>query len=74
MNDTLSQLSQTYGNRVDIQRVDIENPMSESLVEQFKIGPIPTVVFVAPNGQVKSTIIGESTATNYEAALRAISR
>lgn len=74
MNDTLSQLSQIYGNSVDIQRVDIENPMSESLVEQFKIGPIPTVVFVAPNGQVKSTIIGESTAGNYEAALKAISR
>lgn len=74
MNDTLSQLSQTYGNSVDIQRVDIENPMSESLVEQFKIGPIPTVIFVAPNGQVKSTIIGESSAGNYEAALRAISR
>jgi len=74
MNDTLSQLSQIYGNRVDIQRVDIENPMSESLVEQFKVGPIPTVVFVAPSGQVTSTIIGESAPTNYEAALKAIVR
>lgn len=74
MNDSLTQLSATYGNQVDIQRVDIENAASDPLVEQFKIGPIPTVIFVAPNGQVSSTIIGESTRGNYEAALRAIAK
>jgi alpha-beta hydrolase superfamily lysophospholipase/thiol-disulfide isomerase/thioredoxin len=74
MNDVLTRLFITYGDRVDFQRVDIDSATADSLVEQFKVGPIPTVIFVAPNGQVSSTIIGESTPGNYEAAIKAISR
>lgn len=73
MNDSLNKLAATYGNSVDIQRVDIENSTSDALVDQYKVGPIPTVVFIAPNGQVASTIIGQSSYNNYEQALRAIS-
>src|SRR5262249_28654233 len=74
INPLLNQLASVYGNSVDIVRVDVENPDSDRLVDQFKIGPIPTVVFVAPNGQVSSTIIGESNYGNYEAAVRTIVR
>jgi len=70
INPAMSQLATAFGDRVDIGVVDIENPSFDALVEQFKVGPIPTVVFVAPNGQVSSTIIGESTYANYEAAVR----
>lgn len=72
--DILNQISSLYGDRVDIMRVDIEDAMSDPLVEQYKVGPIPTVVFVAPNGQVSSTIIGESNYTNYEAAAKSIAQ
>ena len=74
MGTLLNQLGTAYGNAVDIVRVDIENPASDALVDQFKVGPIPTVVFVAPNGQVYSTIIGETDYGNYEAAARAIAQ
>ncbi|MCC7530080.1 MAG: alpha/beta fold hydrolase [Candidatus Melainabacteria bacterium] len=74
MNEALTRLFITYGDRVDFQRIDIDSATADSLVEQFKVGPIPTVIFVAPNGQVSSTIIGESTPGNYEAAIKAISR
>ena len=74
MNDSLTRLFITYGDKVDFQRIDIDSATADQLVEQFKVGPIPTVIFVAPNGQVSSTIIGESTPGNYEAAIKAISR
>ncbi len=74
MNDALTRLFITYGDRVDFQRVDIDSATADSLVEQFKVGPIPTVIFVAPNGKVSSTIIGESTPANYESAIKTISR
>ncbi len=74
MDAVLSQLASAYGNSVDIARVDVENPTSEALVEQFKVGPIPTVVFVSPGGQVSSTVIGESNYNNYEAAIRSIAQ
>lgn len=74
MNDALTRLFITYGDRVDFQRVDVDAAGSDALVEQFKVGPIPTVVFVSPSGQVSSTIIGESTPANYESAIKAIAR
>ncbi|PZM78013.1 MAG: hypothetical protein DKT66_27460 [Candidatus Melainabacteria bacterium] len=74
MNDALTRLFITYGDRVDFQRIDVDAPGSDALVEQFKVGPIPTVVFVSPSGQVSSTIIGESTSANYESAIKAIAR
>lgn len=72
MNDSLNQLSSVYGNSVDITRVNIEDATSDPLIDQFKVGPIPTVVFVAPNGQVSSTIIGSSSTANYEQAMKGI--
>jgi hypothetical protein len=74
MNDALTRLFITYGDRVDFQRIDVDAAGSDALVEQFKVGPIPTVVFVSPSGQVSSTIIGESTPANYESAIKAITR
>ncbi|HEY9785498.1 MAG TPA: thioredoxin domain-containing protein, partial [Candidatus Obscuribacterales bacterium] len=72
--DILTQLASVYGSSVEITRVDIEDSTSDALVDKYNVGPIPTVVFVAPDGQVASTIIGESTYNNYEAAIRAISQ
>jgi acylglycerol lipase len=74
MRDCLGRLSNQYGNAVDMQLVNIEDAASDPLVDQYNVGPIPTVVFVTPNGQVQSTIIGESTYNNYEQAFRAITR
>lgn len=74
MSTALNQLSPMYGDRVDITRVNIQNSGSEALVDQFKVGPIPTVVFVAPSGKVVSTIIGESNLGNYDQAFKALTQ
>ncbi len=74
MNDSMAQLSNTYGDRVEINRVNIEDSANDQLADKFKIGPIPTVVFVAPTGRVGQTIIGESTYNNYARALDAVTQ
>ncbi len=74
LSDLLAKLASIYGDRVDITKVNIEDASSNVLVDQYKIGPIPTVVFVAPNGDVTSAVIGESTYSNYEEALKAIAQ
>lgn len=74
MSTALNQLTPVYGDRVDITRVNIQNTGSEALVDQFNVGPIPTVVFVAPNGKVVSTIIGESNINNYDQAFKALTQ
>lgn len=74
MNDAMTQLAGVYGNRVEINRVNIEDSANDQLADQFKVGPIPTVVFVAPTGKVGKTIIGESTYNNYAQALDSVTR
>lgn len=74
MSTALNQLTPTYSDRVDITRVNIQNAGSESLVDQFNVGPIPTVVFVSPSGKVVSTIIGESNLGNYDQAFKALTQ
>lgn len=72
MIDSIAKLSSTYGNRVQVNSVNVESAGADTLMEQFKVGPIPTVVFVSPSGQVSSTIIGESSYNNYERALQTL--
>ena len=71
---TMNRLASTYGNLADITQVNIEDAASDNLVDRYKIGPIPTVVFVAPNGQVTSTIIGASQYDNYDQAMKSATR
>lgn len=72
MNDALSQLSTKYGNNFDTTLVNIEDAGSESIADKFGVGPIPTVVFVMPDGRVGSTIIGDTSYASYERALKSV--
>jgi thiol-disulfide isomerase/thioredoxin len=72
MIDSVSKLSSLYGSKVQVNSVNVEDKGSDALIEQYKVGPIPTVVFVTPSGQVSSTIIGESSYSNYERALQTL--
>lgn len=74
MNDAMAQLANTYGDRVEINRVNIEDSANDALADKFKVGPIPTVVFVSPTGKVGQTIIGESTFNNYARALDSVAK
>ncbi|MBX9686155.1 MAG: alpha/beta fold hydrolase [Candidatus Obscuribacterales bacterium] len=46
------------GNRVIFQTVDVDDPANEQLVEKYSIGPVPTTVFLNPNGDVASSQVG----------------
>jgi alpha-beta hydrolase superfamily lysophospholipase/thiol-disulfide isomerase/thioredoxin len=72
MIDSVGKLSSLYGSKVQINSVNVEDKGADALIEQYKVGPIPTVVFVSPSGQVSSTIIGESSYANYERAVQTL--
>lgn len=68
LKDDLQGLPAVLGDQVEIVKVNIEDSNSQALIDQYKVGPIPTVVFVQPDGTVSSTIIGASSFANYKAA------
>ena len=51
---------QKYANTVNFLKVDVDDPNSQALVDQYEISPIPTVVFINDEGEVVSFCVGYS--------------
>jgi len=54
----INEAKRRFGNRIEFVTVDVDDPSNEPLVEKFNVSPIPTIVFVRPNGQVADYSVG----------------
>lgn len=58
LDTALAKVKTTYGEKVTFMRVDVDDPNSQPLMDQYEVSPIPTVVFLNPEGEVVSYSIG----------------
>jgi thiol-disulfide isomerase/thioredoxin len=58
MNSVVDEAKQRFLNRVRFQIVDVDDKANADLVEHYSIGPVPTTVFLTPNGDVASFQVG----------------
>lgn len=56
----ITQLQSQFGNRVTFQKINVADAQNADLVKSFDVGPVPTLVFLKPNGYITSTMIGQS--------------
>jgi alpha-beta hydrolase superfamily lysophospholipase len=70
----ISQAQQLFGDAFIVKKIDVDDSANTSLVKRFGVGPIPTCVFLEPNGSVNSTMIGLSNFANFAHNLRGIIR
>jgi len=49
-----------FANQVDFVTINVNDKANQELVEQYNVGPIPTMVFLKPDGEVASYSIGYS--------------
>jgi thiol-disulfide isomerase/thioredoxin len=63
-----------FGNRVKFFKIDVDDPKNQSLVKDFKVGPIPTLIYLKKDGNIASTSIGESGFANFADSLSALVR
>ncbi|MBU6452852.1 MAG: alpha/beta fold hydrolase [Cyanobacteria bacterium REEB67] len=61
-----------FGPAVQFKKYNIDEAASAEVVKQFGIGPIPTYVFLTPDGSVKSTQLGHSSFANFVLGVQAI--
>lgn len=61
-----------FGGKLKFVRVDVDSPENRPLVEQYGVGPVPTVIFLKPNGDVVSYSIGFSSRNNLSEGLNSI--
>lgn len=60
MADVVAEAKKRFGDRVRFIEIDVDDPANEKLVEQYSVSPVPTVVFLRPDGQVADYSIGYS--------------
>lgn len=53
-------LKDSYSDKVKYMRVDVDDPNSQALLDQYEVSPIPTVVFLNSEGEVVSYSVGFS--------------
>lgn len=61
----LNQAHAMFGQRVKVIKVNVDEESNKSMVKEFNVGPIPTLVFLTANGQVAKTTIGKSDFINF---------
>ena len=59
----------TVGDQVKFVKVDVDDPKNQKLLKDFRIGPIPTFIYLRKDGNVASTSIGESSVVNFTSGL-----
>jgi acylglycerol lipase len=72
LNKITAQARRAFGNGIQIKKIDVDDRENEDLVKNLNIGPIPTCVFVKPNGSVQSTLIGLSSYANFAKSVQGI--
>jgi thiol-disulfide isomerase/thioredoxin len=60
LDDLMKQAQAQFPNRVSWRTIDVSDSSNDDIVKAFDVGPVPTVVFLKPDGTISSTIIGQS--------------
>jgi thioredoxin-like negative regulator of GroEL len=74
LDDLIKHGESVYGNKVKFLKIDVDDPKNQNLVQDFKVGPIPTLIYLKKDGSVASTSIGESGFANFTDGLTALVR
>lgn len=56
----LKKVQTDYGDRIALMRVDVDDPNNQTIMDQYDVSPIPTTVFLNPEGEVVTYSIGYS--------------
>ncbi len=72
LDSALAKVKSNYGERVTFMRVDVDDPNSQPLMDQYEVSPIPTMVFLNPEGEVSSYSIGFTSESNISSSINKI--
>jgi thiol-disulfide isomerase/thioredoxin len=60
LDTVISKAKVTYGDKVNFMAVNVDDPGSQTIMDQYDVSPIPTMVFLNPEGEVKTYAVGFS--------------
>lgn len=60
LDSVIGRYKSTLGDKVTFMRVDVDDPASQNLLDQYEVSPIPTVVYLNDEGEVVTYSVGFS--------------
>ncbi len=67
-----NQAGSIFGGKLKLIRINVDDQHSKALVKDFKVGPIPTFIFLTADGNVAKTTIGSSNFIDFAKNVSAI--
>ncbi|MBU6455296.1 MAG: hypothetical protein KGS72_26230 [Cyanobacteria bacterium REEB67] len=68
----ISKAKSTYGDKVTFITVNVDDPNSQTIMDQYDVSPIPTMVFLNPEGEVVTYSVGYSGDGQVNAGIKKI--
>ena len=68
----LAKIKEQYGDQVEVQSINVDDKANAEIVDQYDVSPIPTVIFMNPDGQVTGYSIGYAGEKNVQKELQKI--
>lgn len=56
----IAEAKKRFGGKVEFSTIDVDEESNQSIVEQYHVSPIPTMIFLRPNGEVADYSVGFS--------------
>jgi thiol-disulfide isomerase/thioredoxin len=60
LNAVIAKAKAAYGDKVTFMTVNVDDPGSQTIMDQYDVSPIPTMVFLNPDGEVVTYAVGFS--------------
>lgn len=72
LNQVLEKAKGEYGDKINFMTVDVDDPNNDKLIDQYEVSPIPTLIFLNPEGDVVTFSVGFSGGQSLDAGLKKI--
>lgn len=70
MKPVIAQMKQKYGDQFDVMSVNVDDNNNAEIVDAYDVSPIPTMIFINPDGQVVGYSVGFAGEKNVEKELQ----
>lgn len=72
MKPVIEKMKSDYGEQINFVSINVDDPANEQVIDQYGVSPIPTLVFISPNGEVATYVIGFSGEQSVNSGIKKI--
>ncbi len=72
LDSVITKAKATYADKINFMAVNVDDPGSQTIMDQYDVSPIPTMIFLNPDGEVITYSVGYSGDTSVNDGIKKI--